>query len=53
MNEATILEFVKVHGISTAFLVILIIWLRTVLNQLFSLLLEKLREVMFQNDTAA
>ena len=53
MNEATILEFVKVHGISTAFLAILIIWLRAVLNQLFSLLLEKLREVMFQNDTAA
>ena len=48
MDVEAFFQFIKVYGISTAILVFVIIWLRSILNQLFSIMFEKLREAMFQ-----
>lgn len=48
MDVEAFFQFIKVYGISTAILVFVIIWLRSILNQLFSIMFEELREAMFQ-----
>lgn len=53
MTVPEILDFIKIHGVSTVFLVLLAVWLHSQLNKLFALLLEKLREIMFQHDKYA
>ena len=53
MDVEAFFQFIKVYGISTAILVFVIIWLRSILNQLFSIMFEKLREAMFQEKEKA
>lgn len=48
MDVEAFFQFIKEHGISTAILAFVIIWLRSILNQLFSIMFEELREAMFQ-----
>ena len=48
MDAEAFFHFIKVYGVPTAMLVFIILWLRTILNQLFSIMFEKLRETMFQ-----
>ena len=49
MDAEAFFQFIKVYGVSTAILVFVILWLRTILNQLFSIMFEKLRDAMFQD----